>query len=234
MADGWIKNETIYYGDCLEVLKDMRSEQVDLIYLDPPFNSKRNYNTIFGSDLSNDEKCQFRAFTDTWHWGDTAAERVRALKDAVGNPAHDVICGLEHIHGPSTSLSYLSYMAPRLVELKRVLKPTGTIYLHCDPTMSHSLKLMMDGIFDAENFRNEIIWQYDGPQRPSKKNFGSKHDVILRYSKSASYMSDEQGIAPFRALSSDELSEYKKLSDGRYYYTTPRGDYTDKSIKKIK
>ena len=118
--------------------------------------------------------------------------------------------------------------------MKRVLKPTGSIYLHCDPTASHYLKAAMDAIFGWRNFRNEIVWHYTGPQRPSKRNFGSKHDLILRYSKTDKYFTDPAGIAPFLPLTDDELKGYKKLEDGRYYYTLPRGDYTDKSVEKLK
>ena len=162
MAKNKIKNKTIYYGDCLEILSEMASDQVDLIYLDPPFNSKRNYNIVFENDLHNKEKSQFRAFTDTWHWGDPAAERVANMTNAIAHPAHDVMCGLERILPKSSALSYLSYMAERLVELRRVLKSSGSIYLHCDPTMSHYLKLVMDEIFGNSRFRNEVVWCYSG------------------------------------------------------------------------
>lgn len=124
-------------------------------------------------------------------------------------------------------------MAQRMIEMHRVLKPTGSLYLHCDPTASHYLKIILDRIFGKENFRNEIVWSYDGPQRPSKKIFKTKHGVILRYSKTDKYYSNPKGIAPFQPIEGDELKRYKTLKDGRKYYTTPKGDYTDVSIQRL-
>ena len=117
--------------------------------------------------------------------------------------------------------------------MRRVLKATGSIYLHCDPTASHYLKTVMDAIFGWQMFVNEIVWQYDGPQRPSRRRFGSKHDVVFRYAKTDDYFSDPAGIAPFQPLSESDLRRYKRLPDGRYFYTTPRGDYTDASIERL-
>ena len=130
-------------------------------------------------------------------------------------------------------LAYLSYMVERLIYMRIILRPTGSIYLHCDPTYSHYIKVVMDGIFGEENFRNEIVWYYDGPQRPSKRNFGRKHDVILRYTKSDKFFASEDGIAPDRQVAETELSEYKQTKDGRYYYDLPRGSYTDQSIERL-
>ena len=130
-------------------------------------------------------------------------------------------------------LAYLSYMVERLLWMKSVLRPTGSIYLHCDPTASHYIKAMMDSIFGHQNFLNELIWHYDGPQRPSRKNFGRKHDTILRYSKSQNYFANPDGISPMHLLTQKELSSLSKHPDGRYYYSTPRGDYTDNSIKRL-
>ena len=143
----------LYFGDCLDVMReDIPSESVDLIYLDPPFNSKRLYNAFIGG-------AQWIAFDDTWRWH----EAVDDFHNVASQPRlAGMIEGLRMMLGEGPQLAYLSYMANRLVECHRVLKPTGSIYLHCDPTMSHYLKTVMDGIFERKNFRNEIVWAYAG------------------------------------------------------------------------
>ena len=143
----------LYFGDCLDVMRDdIMTESVDLIYLDPPFNSKRLYNAFIGG-------AQWVAFDDTWRWH----EAIDDFDQVAGQPQYKgVMEGLRMMLGEGPQLAYLSYMANRLVECHRVLKPTGSIYLHCDPTMSHYLKTVMDGIFGRRNFRNEVIWAYRG------------------------------------------------------------------------
>ena len=173
---------TLYYGDCLDIMRDFPDECVDLICLDPPFNSKQQYHAIFrGSGLSI--KPQIKAFDDMWAWDDKSVERVRDIKNAVANPASKVIAAFEMIIPRSQMLSYTSYMAQRLYEMSRVLKDTGSIYLHCDPTASHYLKLIMDAVFGENNFRNEIIWVY-GLGGSSRRVFSRKHDTLLFYTKS--------------------------------------------------
>lgn len=173
---------TLYYGDCLDIMRDFPDRCVDLICLDPPFNSNANYHTIFrNSGLSI--KPQIKAFDDMWVWDHDSATRVAELKNAIANPASNVIAGLEQFISHTPMLSYTSYMAQRLFEMRRILKDTGSIYLHCDPTASHYLKLVMDAIFGEKNFRNEIIWCYAGGGVP-RKDFPRKHDIIFRYSKS--------------------------------------------------
>ncbi|MCS1409492.1 MAG: DNA adenine methyltransferase YhdJ [Verrucomicrobia subdivision 3 bacterium] len=180
----------LYYGDCLEVINGGADSAdrwpdacVDLIYLDPPFNSKRNYNVFFDkqSDLLRSSRAQARAFEDTWYWDEEAKARVERLRRAAHMPK-ETIEGLYLIHGNTDAMSYLSYMAERLAALRRILKPTGSLYLHCDPTMSHSLKLLLDGVFGKDNFRNEIVWSY-GLGGSSKRMFSKKHDILLFYSK---------------------------------------------------
>ena len=164
----------LYFGDCLDVMREeMPDESVDLIYLDPPFNSKRLYNAFIGG-------AQWVAFNDTWHW----SEAVDDFHDVASHPGAlaNTMEGLRHILGEGANLAYLSYMANRLNECWRVLKPTGSIYLHCDPTMSHYLKIVMDGIFDERNFRNEIVWHYRKWSN-GKYTFQRNHDVILFYSR---------------------------------------------------
>ena len=176
---------TLYYGDCLDIMNNFPGGCIDLICLDPPFNSKRQYNQIFRkSGLRNEP--QIKAFDDTWQWNETSAERVQRVKRASANPASKVITGFE-LHIPrSEMLSYTSYMAERLFVMHRILKETGSIYLHCDPTASHYLKLVMDAIFGKQNFRNEIVWHYPSMSRASKW-FPKKNDIVLFYTKSDEY-----------------------------------------------
>ena len=172
---------TLYYGDCLEVMQGFPDECVDLIYLDPPFNSKRQYNEVFKGSGLNIEP-QIKAFDDIWEWNDQSAERVEQLKGAVANPASKVIQGFEICIPRSEMLSYTSYMAQRLFEMRRILKPTGSIYLHCDPTASHYLKLVMDALFGRHNFRNEIVWHYRR-WTGTAHQFLAMHDILLFYTK---------------------------------------------------
>lgn len=204
----------------------MNSGSIDLIATDPPFKKGRDFHATPDS-LASGAK-----FQDRWAWEkDVHGTWIDQITD-------DYPKLMVTIHSVRSSHSdgmgaFMCFMAVRLLEMHRLLKPTGSIYLHCDPTASHYLKLVMDAIFGYKNFLNEIIWQYDGPQRPSKRRFGSKHDIILRYSKTKDYFSDPLSIAPFCQLDSDELQEYKKLPNGKYYYTTPKGDYTDESIERL-
>lgn len=160
----------LYYGDNFEVLRDkIPDESVDLIYLDPPFGSGKNYNIIFDNEKEvKGVSAQIQAFEDTWHWGQEAEnEYLRLIQGTITRekPSQKLIELMTSIRSylsETPMMAYLAMMAPRLLELKRVLKDTGSIYLHCDPTASHYLKLLMDAIFGVENFRNEIIWYYRG------------------------------------------------------------------------
>jgi len=181
-----LTSNVLYYGDNLDVLRrHVADESVDLIYLDPPFNSNATYNVLFGQADGTKAAAQIKAFDDTWHWDHAAAE---AFQEVVthGEDVAQAMVAFRTLLGPSTMLAYLSMMAPRLIELRRVLKPTGSIYLHCDPKASAHLRLLMDAIFGAKNFVNEIIWFYKTGGM-SKRWFGRKHDVILFYAKGAKY-----------------------------------------------
>ena len=177
---------TLYYGDCLEWLPQFPSESVDLIYLDPPFNSNQDYNLLFGTGnrkRGNGRKsAQVRAFDDTWRWDDSAAKRTDRLVRAAAHPAHKAVVGLRTMLGECGMLAYLSYMAERLAEMPRVLKHTGSIYLHCDPTASHGLKLVMDCVFGPARFRNEITWQRATAHNDAKR-YGNNTDRILYYTR---------------------------------------------------
>lgn len=178
---------SLHYGDCLDVMKQWPDEWIDLIYLDPPFNSNAKYHQLYdtGDDNRGTRDAQLQAFDDSWKWNATAAARVQHLCDALGHPAHKVIKSFVEWPGESGMLAYLSYMAERLAVMHRLLKPTSSLYLHCDPTASHYLKALMDCLFGPENFRNEIVWGYKGPSN-AKRWFPRKHDIILFYGKTAS------------------------------------------------
>ncbi len=166
----------LYFGDCLEIMTEyIPDESVDLIYLDPPFNSKRIYNAFIGG-------AQWVAFDDTWRWYEAIDDFHAVASDVSLAPTME---GLRRILGEGGELAYLSYMANRLRECRRVLKPTGSIYLHCDPTMSHFLKIVMDGVFGKKNFRNEVIWHYR-KWSTGKYAFQRNHDVLFFYSRSRS------------------------------------------------
>ena len=204
----------LYFGDCLDVMReDIPDESVDLIYLDPPFNSKRLYNAFMGG-------AQWVAFDDTWRWH----EAVDDFHEVAAQPRlAPVIEGLRMMLGEGSQLAYLSYMANRLDECHRVLKPAGSIYLHCDPTMSHYLKSVMDGIFGVSNFRNKIIWRRTGAHN-SANRFGPIHDVLLFYSKSDAYQ-HRPVFAPYLA---GHVQTFFKREDstGRYWTNAIHGSGT--------
>ena len=180
----------LYYGDNLEVLQEhIVSGSVDLVYLDPPFNSGRSYNVIFakhaGGGHGNDAAAQIEAFDDTWHWTPDIDQDYHDYAFCGGLPprAAEALTAFHTLLGENDAMAYLVNMAPRLAELHRVLKPTGSLYLHCDPTMSHYLKILLDAIFGAKMFRNEITWKRTSAHNDASRNFGNVHDVILRYAR---------------------------------------------------
>ncbi|HNW96209.1 MAG TPA: site-specific DNA-methyltransferase, partial [Anaerolineaceae bacterium] len=178
---------TLYYGDNLEVLqRHIRDESVDLIYLDPPFNSNASYNVLFAQKDGKQSSAQIQAFEDTWQWDETAIQTYTREVEK-GGPIADALRAFNLILGDSNMMAYLTMMAPRLKELHRVLKPTGSLYLHCDPTASHYLKVLLDMVFGAENFRNEIIWVRSNPKSHGTVNFPNCTDTILRYTKTNKY-----------------------------------------------
>lgn len=180
------KNE-LYYGDNLDVLRrHIKDNCADVIYLDPPFNSQANYNVLFTEQDGSRSSDQIQAFEDSWIWGEKSALTLQEFLESAPASASLAMQAFQTFLGGTNILAYLAMMAPRLLELKRVLKPTGTIFLHCDPTASHYLKILMDSIFGAKNYRNEIVWCYAGGGIP-RRDFPRKHDVILRYSKTEEY-----------------------------------------------
>lgn len=220
-----MEKNLLYYGDNLDVLREsVADEFADLIYLDPPFNSKRNYSVIFSKDEVDDDqnRAQIEAFEDTWHW--TVETSIQYDKFIETAPAHvaKALSAYRLLLGENDSMAYLTNMAPRLLEIHRVLKPSGSMYLHCDPTMSHYLKVLLDAIFrdDRTGFLNEIIWSYRTGGM-SKRWFGRKHDVLLLYvkddtkhtfnvKKEKSYLSHKYGFKNVEIFQEPE-------PDGRYY-----------------
>ena len=174
----------LYFGDNLDILRQrIPDASVDLIYLDPPFNSNATYNVLFRERSGEESAAQITAFDDTWRW---SIESELAYQDVITQQAGKVgelLAAMRAFLGQNDMMAYLTMMAQRMVELHRVLKPTGSIYLHCDPTASHYLKMLMDAIFGPENFRNEISWSRSNPKSNHKLNFPNCRDIILRYSK---------------------------------------------------
>src|SRR6185312_2295055 len=180
------QKNTLYYGDNLAVLRDyIAPSSVDLVYLDPPFNSRQDYNVLFAEKDGHRSSAQITAFKDTWEWNIEAERTYQEVVEGGGRVA-DAIRAFRTLLGGSDMLAYLAMMAPRLIELRRVLKDTGSIYLHCDPTASHYLKLLMDSVFGVQFFKNEIIWKRSDAHSDGKQgstHLGRIHDVILYYSK---------------------------------------------------
>jgi site-specific DNA-methyltransferase (adenine-specific) len=202
---------TLYYGDNLKVLREhIQDESVELIYLDPPFNSNRSYNVLFKDESGNSSDAQITAFDDSWHWGETAERTYQDLVQNAPLAVAQMIGALREFIGSNQMMAYLVMMAARLVELHRVLKPTGSLYLHCDPSASHYLKILLDMIFGPENFRNEISWKRTTAHNDPKR-WGNVHDVLFFYSK---------GQNPtWNAVFMEHSEEYKK----RFKHSDPDG-----------
>jgi len=174
----------LYYGDNLDVLRrHVDDESVDLVYLDPPFNSNASYNVLFAERDGTQAASQIKAFEDTWKWDASAARACQEVVEG-GGKVSEAMQAFRTFLGDSDMMAYLAMMAPRLVELRRVLKSTGSIYLHCDPTASHYLKMLMDAVFGPQFFQNEVIWKRTSAHS-SAKRYGPVHDVLLYYSKTA-------------------------------------------------
>lgn len=212
---------TLYYGDNLDILRNaVPDASVDLVYLDPPFNSKRDYNVLFKEKSGEASPAQIEAFTDTWAW-DRAAEATYAELVTTG-PQHvgAMVGALRGFLGANDMMAYLVMMAARLVELHRVLKPNGSLYLHCDPTASHYLKVVLDTVFGKERFLSEIVWKRTSAHS-SAKRYAPVHDTLLYYSKGTSFTWNE----PRAEYDEAYLTKYYRFDDGdgRLYW---RADLT--------
>lgn len=210
-----ITENTLFYGDNLDILRGyLIDECVDLIYLDPPFNSNRNYNVLFKDEHGLDSEAQITAFEDTWHWTvDTEHTYYHLITHGPDNIA-SLITALRSFIGTNQMMAYLVMMTIRLIELRRVLKPTGSLYLHCDPTASHYLKIILDTIFGLQNFRNEIIWKRTNVHSDAK-HWSPVSDTILFYTKGGRFTWN----APYAPHSENHIeSKYSATdSDGRHY-----------------
>ena len=196
-------NQTIWTGDNLPVMRGMNSASVDLIYLDPPFNSKANYAAPIGSEAAG------AAFKDTWTLNDLDIGWLDLIE-----AKHKKLWRVIQAAMTDSDKSYLIYMAVRLLEMHRILKPAGSIYFHCDPTMSHFIKLILDAVFGKNRFRNELIWHYYNGSSNSKKDFAHKHDVILFYAdKSLNFFSDVDAREPY-AENSNYVKNWKSYKGG--------------------
>ena len=222
------RNGTVFIRDNLEILRAMNSACVDLIYLDPPFNSNRNYSAPIGS------KAAGAAFKDTWTLSDVDEAWHGEIADR-NPPVYEVIDAAGVVHGDSMK-SYLIMMAARLIECHRILKPTGSIYLHCDDTAGHYLKLLLDAVFGTKGFKNDLIWSYGGGGRGNKakaKQFPRNNDNIFFYVKDARVYKHRGIMTPVEHPFGDLPSHIRKDERG-YFKTAPRGDYTDVSIARLR
>jgi DNA modification methylase len=214
----------LYYGDNLDVLRrHVNDESVDLVYLDPPFNSNASYNVLFAERDGARAASQIKAFEDTWRWDETAARACAEVIEG-GGKVSEAMQAFRTFLGDSDMMAYLAMMAPRLVELRRALKRTGSIYLHCDQTASHYLKMLMDSIFRPENLRNEIIWHRTLSKGLTTRALPANHDVIFSYQRSdeATWHAD-QIFQPYNPSALDEktLEKYSlRDPDGRRYQLT--------------
>jgi len=218
-------NNTLYFGDNLDILRGhIAGESVDLIYLDPPFNSKRDYNLLFKTPKGHASEAQITAFEDSWHWGEQAEHEFEEILHQPNTDAAEMIRSLRRFLHENDMLAYVVMMCRRLLELHRVLKPTGSLYLHCDPTASHYIKMILDAVFDPRNFRNEIIWQRTFPKGLSSKLLPNSHDVIFSYQKSddATWHADAM-FQPYDLSDLDDKTAGKynqRDADGRLYRFT--------------
>lgn len=215
MGQKAITKNTLFYGDNLDIMRQyLADESVDLIYLDPPFNSSRNYNVLYKDESGVESEAQIRAFDDTWHWSkETTEPEFAALKER-GDKLAELLTALVSVIGRNPLTAYLVMMSSRLIELHRVLKPTGSLYLHCDPTASHYLKMILDMIFGAGNFRSEIIWKRTSAHS-SAKRYGPVHDTILFYSRSEKFTWNQQ----YEPFDEEYLASHYRNRDteGRQY-----------------
>ncbi len=217
-----VNTNVLYYGDNLDILRRYISdESVDLIYLDPPFNSNRDYNVIFKDESGRKSDAQLLAFEDTWHWGPSAEATYAYLTETarhqgrVPDTVSTIMAALRTGIGENQVMAYLVEMAVRLVELRRVLKSTGSLYLHCDPTTSHYLKVLMDGVFGPQNFLSEIAWKRTGTHS-SANRWGPVHDVLFMYART---VGQHRWNRPYVPLTKEYRDAHYSQADshGRHY-----------------
>jgi site-specific DNA-methyltransferase (adenine-specific) len=204
----------LFYGDNLDVLRRyIKDETVDLIYLDPPFKSNQDYNVLFAEKDGTAAAAQFRAFEDTWEWNQDSAALYEELVES-GGKVSNVMQAFRQFLGTNDMLAYLTMMAPRLVELRRVLKQDGSLYLHCDPTSGHYLKVLLDAVFGPENFRADITWQRTGTHSDAKR-WSPVADTLLHYSKTGEHIWNPLHMPHKEAYLEEKYRHYE--ADGRRY-----------------
>jgi len=206
---------TLYFGDNLYILrKYIKDESVDLIYLDPPFNSQRAYNVIFQDKTGRAATAQIQAFEDTWYWTqETQVAFDEIMEGTFSLELKEMMKAFKDFMGTTNLMAYLTMMAIRLVELHRVLKPTGSLYLHCDPTASHYLKVLLDQVFGITNFRNEITWQRTSAHSDPNR-YGANTDTIFFYTKTSKWKWNQQ----YKPHDAEYLKRFKhRDADGRVW-----------------
>ena len=203
----------LFYGDCLENLENLELESVDLVYLDPPFKSDQQYNMLFGTAEGPDE-AQVRAFDDTWYWHSGSSESYDKLRER-GGIQSDTIEALRQILGPCGMLAYCCFMMERISAIHRAMKPTASLYLHCDPTASHYLKIILDAVMGSNNFRNEVVWRRATAHSDAKR-FGRISDRLLFYTASDKYCWNADSVRSPR--SAEEMEKAYPLRDDRGQY----------------
>jgi adenine specific DNA methylase Mod len=208
-------SNVLYYGDNLAVLREsIKDESIDLIYLDPPFNSNASYNVLFKAPTGEQSQAQIEAFEDTWHWNEHTESAFDQVMHSGNTEAANMLKAMRSFLRENDMMAYLAMMAVRLIELYRVSKPTGSLYLHCDPTASHYLKILLDAIFNPKNFRNEIIWKRTSGHSDAIR-YGSVHDTILFYSKSDNLRWNDT-YQPYDPIYVDQYYRYQD-KDGRRF-----------------
>src|SRR6185312_12437033 len=213
---------SLYYGDNLEVLRThLKDGSVDLIYLDPPFNSKRDYNLLFKSPKGSSSEAQITAFKDSWTWGEQAEREFDEILHQSNTQVSKLMQTFRGFMDQSDIMAYLTMMANRLLELHRVLKPTGSLYLHCDPTASHYLKILLDAVFGPQHFKSEISWRRAAAHNDAKqgrRQYGNVRDTIYFYTKSSEWVWNWV-FTPYAQTYLE--NEYRhRSSEGRYFKET--------------
>ena len=223
----------LYFGDNLPIMREyLQDESVDLIYLDPPFNSKATYNVLFAEKNGSQSSAQIAAFEDTWHWGEDAQEAYEKLIKR-SDKLSDLVEAFYGFLGANDMMAYLVMMALRLAELRGILKPAGSIYLHCDPTASHYMKLVLDSIFGPRGFRNEIVWKrtpFSGSSKARSKQLPKNHDVIFYYSKGNKWTWDPPAI-PY---SEKYLKRFKWKDDRGIFRKTLLKTYSRETLERLR
>ena len=210
--------DALFYGDNLDVLRNhIEDASVDLIYLDPPFNSNANYNVLFKSPDGKQSQSQIEAFEDTWHWTDAAEAAFDDVMRSGHSDAAEMLRAMRSMLKENDMMAYLAMMAVRLIELHRVLKPTGSLYLHCDPTASHYLKMLLDAVFGVKNYRSEIIWKRTSSHANVSRSYGDVTDIIFFATKSSEYIWNK----PLIPLSANNVAtKYSMVDEKGRRYTT--------------